>query len=68
MHPDDQEKTTFVIEWGVFVAIFMMFELKTAPATFQQIIVKIFDDYISAFMQVFLDNFAVYGWQIELER
>ena len=25
MHPDDPEKTTFVIEWGVFVAVVMMF-------------------------------------------
>ena len=28
MHPDDQEKTTFVMEWGVFVAVVMMFGLK----------------------------------------
>ena len=34
MHPNDQEKTTFVAEWGVFVAVVMMFGLKTAPATF----------------------------------
>ena len=34
MHPDDQEKTAFVTEWGVFVAVVMMFGLKTAAATF----------------------------------
>ena len=34
MHPDDQEKTAFVTEWGVFVAVVMMFGLKTASATF----------------------------------
>ena len=28
MHPNDQEKTTFVKEWGVFVAMVMMFGLK----------------------------------------
>ena len=38
MHPDYQEKTTFVTEWGVFVAIVIMFGLKTAPTTFQIII------------------------------
>ena len=38
MHPQDQEKTTFVTEWGVFVAIVMMFGLKTAPTTFQRVI------------------------------
>ena len=31
------------------------------PATFQRIITKRFDEYISAFMQVFLDDFAVFG-------
>ena len=34
MHPEDQEKTTFVTEWGVFVAEVMMFGLKMVPATF----------------------------------
>ena len=34
MHPDDQEKTAFVTEWGVFVAVVMMFGLKTTPTTF----------------------------------
>ena len=61
MHPDDQEKTTFVTEWGVFVVVIMMFGLKTASATFQRIITEIFEEYIPAFMQVFLNDFAVYG-------
>ena len=61
MHLEDQERTTFVMEWGVFVVVVMMFSLKTAPATFQHIISEIFDEFIPAFMQVFLDDFAVYG-------
>ena len=65
MQPDDQEKTAFVTEWGVFVAVVMMFGLKTAPATFQRIISEIFDEFIPSFMQVFLDDFAVYGHQHE---
>ena len=60
MHEEDQEKTVFVIEWGVFVAIVMMFELKIHPAMFQRTIMEIFGDFIPAFMQVFLDDFAVY--------
>ena len=35
MHPEDQEKTAFVPEWGVFLAVVMMFGLKTALATFR---------------------------------
>ena len=34
MRPVDQEKTAFVTEWGVFVAVVMMFGLKTAPTIF----------------------------------
>ena len=45
---------------GVFVVVVMMFGLKTTPATFQRIISEILGDYIPAFMQVFLDDFAVY--------
>ena len=56
MHPDDQEKTAFVTEWGVFVAVVMMFGLKTTPTTFQRVIQGIFVEYIPAFMQVFLDD------------
>ena len=63
MHPDDQEKTVFIIEWGMFVVVVMMFGIKTAPAMFQRIISEVFGEYILAFMQVILDNLAVYGKQ-----
>ena len=65
MHLEDQEKTTLMTDWGVFVVVVMMFRLKTAPTTFQHIIIEIFDEYIPAFMQVFLDDFVVYGQQLE---
>ena len=61
MHPDDQEKVAFVTEWGVFVAVVMMFGLKTSPATFQQVIQEIFHEYIPIFMHDFLDDFVVYS-------
>jgi hypothetical protein len=61
MAEEDQEKTAFVTEWGVFVAVVMIFGLKTAPATFQRIIMEIFEAYIPRFMQVFLDDFGVFG-------
>ena len=65
MRPADQDETTFVTEWGVFVAVVMMFGLKTAPTTFQRFIMEIFGEYIPGFMQVFLDDFAVYSRQTE---
>jgi hypothetical protein len=58
---EDQEKTTFVTKWGVFVAVVMMFGLKTALPTFQRIIMEVFEEYIPRFMQVFLEDFAVFG-------
>jgi hypothetical protein len=61
MAKEDQENTAFIIEWGVFLAVFMMFGLKTAPSTFQRIIMEIFEEYIRGFMQVFLHDFALFG-------
>jgi hypothetical protein len=61
MAEKDQEKTAFITEWGVFVAVVMMFGLKTPSATFHQIIMEIFEEYILGFMQVFLDDFAIFG-------
>ena len=50
MQPDNQEKTTFVTEWGVFVAVVMMFGLTTTLATFERIIMEIFGEFFPAFM------------------
>ena len=67
MHPEDQEKTTFVIEWGVFVGISCHdVQIKNnSYKTFQRVIQEIFNDYILAFMQVFLDDFADYSRETE---
>ena len=50
MRPDNQEKTTFVTEWGVFVTVVMMFGLTTTLATFERIIMEIFGEFFPAFM------------------
>ena len=56
MVPVDQDKTTFVTKWGVFVAILMMFGLKTAPTSFQRAIAEIFAPFIPKFMRYFSMN------------
>ena len=61
MHPEDQENPAFVTEWGVFVAVVMMFGLKTTSATFQRIIMEIFCEFIPAFKHVFLEDFTMYS-------
>mgnify|MGYP000267601095 CR=1 FL=1 len=59
MAEEDQEKTAFVMKWGVFVVVVMMFGLKMAPAMFNGIIMEIFTEYIPGFMQVFLNDISV---------
>lgn len=54
-------KIAFITQWGVFVATVMMFGLKNAPATFQRMVQEIFNDYLTNFMKVFVDNFSVAG-------
>ena len=62
MHPNYQEKTTFVTEWGVFVAIVMMFGLKTTPTTFQRVIQE-------SFCRLYTDIYAgVFGWLCSLQQ
>jgi hypothetical protein len=46
---------------GHFVFMVMPFGLCNALATFQQAITEAFREYIGEFMQVFLDDFTIYG-------
>jgi hypothetical protein len=41
--------------------IMSSFGLCNAPTTFQKIVTQIFKKYLNNFMQVFLDDFNVYG-------
>ncbi|WZZ78334.1 hypothetical protein YC2023_098906 [Brassica napus] len=61
IHPDDQEKTTFTCPYGTFAYRRMPFGLCNAPATFQRCMMSIFTDMIEDFMEVFMDDFPVYG-------
>ena len=58
---EDQHKTTFVIEWGCFQYIVMPFGLKNAPVIFSQVVVAAFKDFIQKFLQVYMDDWTVYG-------
>ena len=46
MHPDDQEKTAFIIERGIFCYKVMPFRLKNAGATYQRLVDKMFTDHL----------------------
>ncbi|GJW75838.1 reverse transcriptase domain-containing protein [Tanacetum coccineum] len=59
--PQDQEKTTFTCPCGTFVYRRMPFGLCNAPGTFQQCMMAIFHDMIEKTMEVFMDDFSVFG-------
>ena len=59
--PEDQEKTTFTCPFGTFAYRRMPFGLCNAPATFQRCMVSIFSDYVEEIIEVFMDDFTVYG-------
>ncbi|XP_013608098.1 PREDICTED: uncharacterized protein LOC106314828, partial [Brassica oleracea var. oleracea] len=61
IHPDYQEKTTFTCPYGTFAYRRMPFGLSNAPATFQRCMMSIFTDRIEDLMEVFMDDFSVYG-------
>ncbi|GJX76691.1 reverse transcriptase domain-containing protein [Tanacetum coccineum] len=63
--PKDQEKTTFTCPYGTFVYRRMPFGLCNAPGTFQRCIMAIFHDMIEKTMEVFMDDFSVFGNSFE---
>ncbi|GJS47377.1 reverse transcriptase domain-containing protein [Tanacetum coccineum] len=59
--PQDQDKTTFTCPYGTFAYRRMPFGLCNAPRTFQRCLVAIFHDMIKKTMEVFMDDFLVFG-------
>ncbi|XP_038978855.1 uncharacterized protein LOC120109176, partial [Phoenix dactylifera] len=63
--PEDQEKTTFTCPFGTFAYKRMPFGLCNAPATFQRCMLSIFSDMVERFLEVFMDDFSVFGSSFE---
>ncbi|XP_052725945.1 uncharacterized protein LOC128194397 [Vigna angularis] len=59
--PEDQEKTTFTCPFGTFAYRRMPFGLCNAPGTFQRCMLSIFSDFLESCIEVFMDDFTVYG-------
>ncbi|GJY25351.1 reverse transcriptase domain-containing protein, partial [Tanacetum coccineum] len=59
--PKDQEKTTFTCPYGTFAYRRMPFGLCNAPGTFQRCMLAIFHDMVKKTMEVFMDDFLVFG-------
>ncbi|GJX48415.1 reverse transcriptase domain-containing protein [Tanacetum coccineum] len=65
--PQDQEKTTFTCPYGTFAYRRMPFGLCNAPGTFQRCMMAIFHDMIEKTMEVFMDDFTVFGDSFDSE-
>jgi hypothetical protein len=61
VHPDDQHKTMFTCPYGMFAYRRMPFGLCNAPASFQRCMVAVFSEVIEEIVEVFMDDFSVYG-------
>ena len=59
--PEDQEKTTFTCPFETFTYCRMPFGLCNAPATFQRCMLSLFSDMVEPFLEIFMDDFSVYG-------
>nr|GEX89543.1 reverse transcriptase domain-containing protein [Tanacetum cinerariifolium] len=59
--PHDQEKTTFTCPYGTFAYRRMLFDLCNAPGTFQRCMLAIFHDMVEKTMEVFMNDFSVFG-------
>ena len=58
---EDQEKTTFTYPFGTFAFRKMPFGLCNAPGTFQRCMMGIFSDMIEHILEIFMDDFSVFG-------
>ena len=59
--PEDQEKSKFTCPYGTFAFRRMPFGLCNAPATFQRCMMSICSDLVEEVMEIFMDDFSVYG-------
>ena len=62
---EDQEKTTFTCPYGTFPYRRMPFGRCNAPATFQRCMMSIFSDMVENFLEVFMDDFSVFGYSFD---
>ncbi|GJW36334.1 reverse transcriptase domain-containing protein [Tanacetum coccineum] len=63
--PHDQEKTRFTCPYGMFAYRRMPFGLCNAPGTFQRCMMAIFHDMIKKTMELFMEDFLVFGISFE---
>ena len=56
MHPEDREKTAFIIDRGLYCCKVMPFGLKNLGATYQRFVNKMFQGHIGRNIEVYVDD------------
>ncbi|KAJ9547542.1 hypothetical protein OSB04_020085 [Centaurea solstitialis] len=59
MHTDDQEKTAFMIDKGIYCYKVMPFGLKNAGSTYQRLVNMMFKEHLGQTMEVYIDDMLV---------
>ena len=59
MHPLNTEKTSFITSHGLYCYNVMPFGLKNVGATYQRLVIKIFQSLIGKTMEVYIDDMLV---------
>ena len=65
MCPEDEDKTAFTIDCGLYYYKFMLFGLKNARATYQRLVNKVLANLIGKTMEVYINNMLVNSLQKE---
>ena len=63
--PEDQEKTTFTCPYGTYAYRRMPFGLCNASTTFQWCMMAIFMDMMEKFIEIFMDDFSMFGYSFD---
>ena len=58
---ENRHKTTFVTEWGCFQYTLIPFGMNNAPMIFSRVVFAAFKDFIQKFLQVYMDDWTIYG-------
>jgi len=61
LHPNDQDKTSFITPWGTFKYVKMSFGLKNAGTTFQRAMDIAFAKEIYDFLVIYLDDLTAFS-------
>ncbi|CAE5959424.1 unnamed protein product [Arabidopsis arenosa] len=59
MNPEDEEKTSFITDRGIYCYKVMPFGLKNARATYQRLVNKMFAKHLGKTMEVYIDDMLV---------